>query len=254
MLGVLGGTSLFQSRLFSPFERRTIETPHGRVVYHMDSATQQIVYIQRHHADADRNEAYAPPHHINHRANVAALHQLGVRRCVGVCSVGSLNPDLTVGTCVIPDDFSMLPVMATVITFYEDDARGHKVPALDEGLRADLRQALTGVIHPLHMGGTYVQTRGPRFETPAEVRALRIFGDVVGMTAGAEAVCCGELDIRYAQLCMVDNLANGLLGDTQRLSEKAFLAAVQQNLNTVERAIQRVFAFYALAAEDATRS
>ena len=59
-------------------------------------------------------------------------------------------------------------------------------------------------------GGVYWQTRGPRFETPAEIRLIAAHADVVGMTIASECVVAGELGLDYAALCVVDNLANGL--------------------------------------------
>ena len=60
------------------------------------------------------------------------------------------------------------------------------------------------------VGGTYVQTRGPRIETIAEVQALAKFADIVGMTVASEATLACELDMEFAALCTVDNYANGL--------------------------------------------
>jgi 5'-methylthioadenosine phosphorylase len=59
-------------------------------------------------------------------------------------------------------------------------------------------------------GGVYWQTRGPRLETPAEIRLIAAHADVVGMTVGSECAVAGELGLRYAALCVVDNLASGL--------------------------------------------
>ena len=59
-------------------------------------------------------------------------------------------------------------------------------------------------------GGVYWQARGPRFETPAEIRLMAAHADVVGMTIASECVVAGELGLDYAALCVVDNLANGL--------------------------------------------
>jgi 5'-methylthioadenosine phosphorylase len=62
-------------------------------------------------------------------------------------------------------------------------------------------------------GGVYWQARGPRFETPAEIRLMAAHADVVGMTIAAECVVARELGLDYAALCVVDNLANGLAAD-----------------------------------------
>ena len=75
--------------------------------------------------------------------------------------------------------------------------------------------------------GVYVETRGPRFETPAEVRWLAPHGDVIGMTAASEATLFVERGMNYAMLGVVDNLANGL-GD-QPLTLEAYERQLKLN-------------------------
>src|SRR5690606_18834942 len=77
------------------------------------------------------------------------------------------------------------------------------IPLLIEKLRPEFT---------LHPGKVYVQMRGPRFETKAEIRIIQAWGDVVGMTAAHEADLCGEIGLRYNSLAIIDNYANGLEG------------------------------------------
>jgi len=66
---------------------------------------------------------------------------------------------------------------------------------------------------PVHDGITYACTEGPRFETPAEIRMLRLLGaQVVGMTGVPECVLARELELCYAGLGIVTNPAAGLSG------------------------------------------
>ncbi|HOJ43908.1 MAG TPA: hypothetical protein PK800_07280, partial [Syntrophorhabdaceae bacterium] len=58
--------------------------------------------------------------------------------------------------------------------------------------------------------GIYIQTRGPRFETKAEINFLKLIGDIVGMTMASEATLCMECDLPYGSLCCVDNYCHGL--------------------------------------------
>ena len=68
-------------------------------------------------------------------------------------------------------------------------------------------------------GGVYVETRGPRLETRAEIRWLATLGDIIGMTAASEATLFQERDLRYAMLGIVDNFANGLTGEPLTFEE-----------------------------------
>ncbi len=89
--------------------------------------------------------------------------------------------------------------------------------------------------------GVYVNTRGPRFETKAEVRHFTTIGDVVGMTAAHEAGLAKELGLRYAAVCIVDNVCNGLEAPHETpLSLHGFHDAQARNLDTTERIITAV--------------
>jgi 5'-methylthioadenosine phosphorylase len=78
------------------------------------------------------------------------------------------------------------------------------------GFSPGLSNRLKDLVPEALFGGTYVQTRGPRIETVAEVRALSLTGDIVGMTLASEATLAVELGLEVAALCTIDNYANGL--------------------------------------------
>jgi 5'-methylthioadenosine phosphorylase len=159
--------------------------------------------VQRHGGGED---AYVLPHQIDHEANLRPLAEQGVDRALAISSVGSLKPELPVGTLVCPDDFIALHLDHSIYA----DARAHSAPSFDQALRVEAITAwAAGGQQPVD-GGVYWQAIGPRFETPAEIRLMAAHADVVGMTVGSECVVAGELGLAYAALCMVDNLANGL--------------------------------------------
>jgi 5'-methylthioadenosine phosphorylase len=160
------------------------------------------VALQRH-----GDEAFRLPHAIDHAANLRALRDAGCDRVLAIGSVGSLDPGLPVGSLVCPHDFIALQV--TVTTF--DDPRGHATPGFDAEWRARVLAAWEkGSAASLRDGGVYWQTNGPRFETPAEIRLMAAHADLVGMTIASECVVAGELGLRHAAVCVVDNLANGV--------------------------------------------
>jgi 5'-methylthioinosine phosphorylase len=176
------------------------------------------VVAQRHGATG----VYVLPHAIDHAANLRPLVEAGCDRALSICSVGSLDADLGVGSFVCPHDFIALQVTAT--TF--DDPRGHAMPGFDAGWRGEVLAAWNGggpagsgasqgaapaaAAGPLRDGGVYWQTNGPRFETPAEIRLMAAHADLVGMTMASECVVAGELGLAYAAVCVVDNMANGI--------------------------------------------
>jgi purine nucleoside phosphorylase len=165
--------------------------------------------VQRHGGDP-----YVLPHRIDHAANLRPLLEQGCDRVLAIGSVGSLSPDLGVGSLVCPDDFIALHLGLSIF----DDQRAHTAPGFDARWRGEVISAWTAGGQSPRDGGVYWQTIGPRFETPAEIRMMASHADVVGMTIASECVVAGELELDYAALCVVDNLANGLGLGTGTLS------------------------------------
>lgn len=211
-LAVIGGTGLRESA----FGQGAAPVTTGGVTL-LDAG--EFLFLQRHGFDR-----YVRAHEIDHAAHVRALQAAGCDRVLGLASSGSLRLDWPVGTVVCPDDFYAPQVNVTI----HDDARSHAPPSFDAGWRAEVvdvwrRHAGTPIVD----GGIYTQTRGPRFETPAEVRALARIGDLVGMTLAAECILTKELGIAYAAVCVVDNLGNGLA--VEPLTMEEFQAGVLAN-------------------------
>jgi len=95
-------------------------------------------------------------------------------------STGSLRKEILLGTVVIPDDFFNL---FNQVSFF-DDARAHIVANIDAGLRHQVISVIrerAPESFRLHVGGTYVQTSGPRMETKAEIRVISQWGEVVNV-------------------------------------------------------------------------
>jgi 5'-methylthioadenosine phosphorylase len=161
--------------------------------------------LQRHGEAA----AYVLPHLIDHVANLRALAGTGCDRVLAIGSVGGLRAELAPGALVCPDDFIALD--AEPLTALEGPS-AHRVPGFDAGWRGEALAALAAAGTEVIDGGVYWQSRGPRLETPAEIRLAAAHAHVIGMTVGSECVIAGELGLRYAALCVVDNLANGVDG------------------------------------------
>ena len=159
--------------------------------------------IQRHGETA----AYVLPHRIDHVANLRALADAGCERVLAIGSVGGLRAELGPGTLVCPDDFIALdsaPITAL------DGPAAHRVPGFDREWRAEVVAAFAGAGIEIGDGGVYWQAAGPRLETRAEIRLIAEHADVIGMTIASECIVAGELGLRYAAICMVDNPANGV--------------------------------------------
>jgi 5'-methylthioadenosine phosphorylase len=168
------------------------------------AAAEHGAAIAQRHGTVDG--AYVLPHEIDHAANLRPLAEQGCDRVLAIGSVGSLSPELPVGSLLCPDDFIALGIGPSVFA----DARAHSAPGFDPRWRGEVIEAWRASGQAPRDGGVYWQTRGPRFETPAEIRLIAAHADVVGMTVASECVVAGELGLDYAALCVVDNLANGI--------------------------------------------
>ena len=148
-----------------------------------------------------------PAHLVDHAANVPRLVDAGCDRVLAVGSAGGLHVTTPPGTLVVPDD---LFAPGGTPTFHDTTA-GYGVRTFDAAWRSAVLDAWrSSSERPVIDGGTYAQTRGPRFETPAEVRWLASWADVVGMTLASECVLAAEAGLAYAAVCQVDNLAAGV--------------------------------------------
>ena len=140
----------------------------------------ELLFLARHGAGH-----VLPPHRINHRANVAALRDLGVDAVFATTAVGSLRTEIEPGDFVVLDDFIDL-TKGEATTFYSEPGQVRHTDfsaPYDPGLRETLLQTAGEEIAPrVHPSGTYLCTSGPRYETPAEVRLFGQWADVVGMT------------------------------------------------------------------------
>jgi len=168
------------------------------------AAAEHGAAIVQRHGTADA--PYVLPHEIDHAANLRPLAEQGCDRVLAIGSVGSLSAELPVGSLLCPDDFIALQLGASIFA----DARAHSAPGFDPRWRDEVIAAWQAGGQAPRDGGVYWQTRGPRFETPAEIRLIAAHADVVGMTIASECVVAGELGLDYAALCVVDNLANGI--------------------------------------------
>jgi 5'-methylthioadenosine phosphorylase len=222
----ISGTSIVNSTLFSAWEKLTVDTAYGPVTFRLRG---EHAVVNRHGPGTP-----LPPHAINHRANIKALADLGFRDVVSLNSVGSLKAEIPPGSIVSCSDY--VGLQQGPATFFDDELKGGA-----PGIANNLIPLLVGKLAPeipVMTGKTYVQMRGPRFETKAEIRVLRGWGDVVGMTAAHEADLCGEIGLNYNSLAIIDNYANGLEGT--EIDFGKFRDLVKANQERVNRLFTRM--------------
>jgi 5'-methylthioadenosine phosphorylase len=183
-----------------------VPTPFGCLRSRVVEIEGASIAVVSRHAAGHR----VPPHLVNYHAMAWGVRQLGARACFSSAAVGSLREDWRPGTLCCCADF--IDMSGRNLTLY-----GREVVHTDftrpfhAGARAAILEAARAKSVAIRDGGVYVNGNGPRYETPAEIEALRrLGGDLVGMTAGSEAIAMQEAGVPYACLAVVSNLASGM--------------------------------------------
>jgi len=224
-----------------------IDTPYGRVpVTFTRLEERRCVFISRH------GEAHLPPHRVNYRAIISAAKACGATRIISTNTVGSMAGHAP-GSFFLPSDFAEF-TRSRANTFFEESAVHVD---LSMPYCPELRGALAEAVRSLDMcpsEGVYVCAEGPHLESPAQIRMMRQFGDVVGMTGYPEVVLAREAAICYASLCIVTNPACGLEGECP-LCVSEIKELMEKGSETVRevilRAAQRIPAERACGCKDA---
>jgi len=184
-------------------------TPYGLTppIFVGEIGEKTVAFLPRHDVHHD-----IPPHRVNYRANIFALHTMGVKRIIATNAVGAINPEFKSGDLVVPHDLIDFTKLRPN-TFYDDAPVTHIdvcEPYCPE-MRLILIKAAEKKGRKVFGRAVFVCTEGPRLETPAEIQMFGRLGcDIVGMTGMPEAVLARELEMCYATVCFVTNLAAGL--------------------------------------------
>ena len=240
-LAVIGGSGLLGLDGLKIVRREPVDTPWGRPstpLIHGRLEGVAITFLARHgvpHA--------IPPHRVNYRANIWALHHAGARRIIAVAAVGGIRSGFDSGSIVVPDQIVDY-TWGRAHTFFEDDL--DHVEHVDftspycERLRVGLLDAAARAGVDAADGGTYATTQGPRLESAAEIDRLERDGcDIVGMTGMPEAALARELGMSYAHCAVVSNRAAG------RSVETLTMDMIRANLESGVARVQRLLAEFA---------
>ena len=210
-LAIIGGTGLTSLPGLNIIRKEVVTTPYGLPsgpVTYGEYCGKKIIFLPRH-----GYRHTIPPHMVNYRANMWALHDKEVERVVAVAAVGGIHEDIYPTRLVIPDQIIDY-TYGRDHTYYEKDLL--KVTHIDftepycDQLRGLLIEASERADLDAFQGGVYGATQGPRLETAAEVNRLERDGcDIVGMTGMPEAALAKELELCYAHCTISVNWAAG---------------------------------------------
>ena len=228
-LAIIGGSGLYQFDGLEHAETRLIDTPYGPASGEVVLGTlagHRVAFLARHGSDHT-----IPPHRVNYRANLHALHTLGARTVIGVNAVGGIRDDMGPRVLAVPDQ--IIDYTHGRYTSF-CDVEGAKVEHVDfshpytDALRQRILRAAKASAIDVVDGGCYGATQGPRLETVAEIARMRRDGsDLVGMTGMPEAVLARELGMDYACIALVANWAAGC-GDQIEISIDEIFAILRE--------------------------
>jgi purine-nucleoside phosphorylase len=172
---------------------------------------------------------------------VRVFHAMGVRELFVSNAAGGISSRLAVGDLMmISDHLNLMGANPLVGPLQEGDTRfPDMTDAYDPGLRKVLRTTAEALDIPLREG-VYAGLLGPSYETPSEVKMLRLLGaDAVGMSTVPEVIMARALGIRVAGISCITNAAAGVTGsalshaevlETTRRVSGAFEALVREYL------------------------
>lgn len=234
-IAIIGGSGLYSMAGFEKTGTTVVKTPYGNSPELLLGRIRgrEVVFLPRH-----GKRHTVPPHTINYRVNIWALHKLGVERVFVTTSCGSTNPRMRPGELVLLTQF-MDFTKCRPQTFYDRDGVVHidvAEPYCPE-LRSVLAKAAGKLSLKVHPSATYACTEGPRFETRAEIKALRSLGsDLVGMTSVPECILARELEMCYAAVGIVTNFAAGI--SKKKLTYAEVAEMMKKNTGRVQRLVR----------------
>lgn len=145
---------------------------------------------------------------------VIIMHLLGVKKLLITNAAGAINTRLRPGNVVIIDDHINYSFNNPLIGIKDNTGKVY-FSDMTEPYKLQWVEKIETLCRELDMDylvGTYLQTSGPNYETPAEVKMFRTLGaDVVGMSSVCEILMARYFDMECAGLSLVTNMGAGIL-------------------------------------------
>lgn len=197
------------------FPQTTVEGHAGKLVYGKLAEKQVLVMKGRFHL----YEGYDISQVVFH---IRVFSLLGINNLLVTNAAGGINTDFTAGDLMLITDhisfFAPSPLRGSNL-----DEFGVRFPDMCNAYDSDLitiAQA-TAIEERIPLKqGVYAFAQGPMFETPAEIRALRILGaDAVGMSTVPEVIVARHCGMKVLGISCITNMAAGVLEEALNHNE-----------------------------------
>jgi purine-nucleoside phosphorylase len=166
------------------------------------------------------------------------LKHLGCHTLVQTNAAGSLRPDMPPQSLMLLSDHINLPQRSPLVASSGSERFVNMVDAYEPALRAHAHQVAQKQGATL-FEGVYAWAFGPQFETPAEIRMLRLMGaDAVGMSTVPETILARHLGLRVLALSFITNLGAGM--SPEKLSHAHTLHQAQLGSDAASRLLANI--------------
>jgi purine-nucleoside phosphorylase len=174
---------------------------------------------------AGRKHAYETGEADGMKGAVRTLAAAGVKLLVQTNAAGSAAEHIRPGELMLISDHLTLSQRSPLFGEPGDDRFIDMSNAYDAELRAQAQAAAAAAGITLHEG-VYAWFLGPQFETPAEIRMVRLLGaHAVGMSTVPETILARHAGLKVLALSLMTNMAAGM--DAQKLSHAHTMATAK---------------------------
>jgi len=162
---------------------------------------------------------------------IRILKHLGISKLILTNAAGGINLNFKSGDLMIISDHINFMGQNPLIG-KNDDKIGPRFPDMSEIYNSELREIALEEAKKLNIDikqGVYCATTGPSYETPAEIKMLRIIGaDACGMSTVPEAIVANHAGVKVLGISCITNMAAGI--DKKKLSHEE----VVQTANSIK--------------------
>lgn len=243
MIGIIGGTGLYQMDELQVTDVREVTTPFGSpsapIVLGMLQG-RNVAFLARHGLHHD-----LLPSEVNYRGNIWALKSLGVRTLLGVSSVGSLHEEIRPGDLALSSQYLDFTKGLRASTFFGRGLVAHVSTAHPtcRATAAVVARAARALELTIHEDKTHAVIEGPRFGTRAESLFLRNSGaDLVGMTNVPEVFLAAEAQLGYCTIGVATDYDSWLDDPQHHVSAIEVAKLFRGNLERVQQLLANVVA------------
>lgn len=155
-------------------------------------------------------EGYTPQEAV---LPVRLLHLLGAKVLFLTNAAGGIQPGMHAGEFMLITD-QISTFVPSPLRGQNLDALGVRFPDMSEVYSKRLNQIIRKIAVNAEIPlkeGVYIQTAGPAYESPAEIRMFRMLGaDAVGMSTAIEAIAARHCGMEICGVSCISNLAAGI--------------------------------------------